>query len=89
MEISKIYEGDPNKVSNNVGLPHGHVLSPNFLLVLGLGYIQSSWPGVPWKSPNKPVKTIGCSPQTDSKAPLPKTALTQLIEHGEVKLVPI
>ena len=34
------------------------------------------------------AKTIGCSPQTDSKASLLKTTLIELIEHGEVKLMP-
>lgn len=31
-------------------------------------------------------KTLGCSPQTDSKSPLLKTTPTQLIEHGELGL---
>lgn len=33
------------------------------------------------------AKNIGCS-QTDDKSPLLKTLPIQLIEHGEVKLVP-
>lgn len=34
------------------------------------------------------AKTIDCSAQADSKAQLLKTTPIQLIEHGEVKLVP-
>lgn len=33
-------------------------------------------------------KITGCSPQTDGKAPLLRTAPTQLTEHGKVELVP-
>jgi hypothetical protein len=33
------------------------------------------------------VNAIGCSSQTDGKAPLLKSTSTQLMEHGEVKLV--
>lgn len=33
-------------------------------------------------------KAFGCSPQTDSNAPLLKTTPTQFIEHREVELVP-
>lgn len=33
-------------------------------------------------------ETISCCTQTDSKAPLLKITLTQLIEHGESELVP-
>ena len=33
-------------------------------------------------------KAIGCSPQIDGKVLLLKTPPAQLIEHGEVKLVP-
>jgi hypothetical protein len=36
----------------------------------------------------KQPKLIGCSSQTDSKAPLLKTIPTQLTEHREVRLVP-
>lgn len=45
--------------------------------------------GVPWKSPNNQAvaKTMGCSLQTDSRALLPRTTPTPLIEQ-EVKLVP-
>lgn len=32
--------------------------------------------------------TIGCSPQTDSKAPLVKRSPTQLNEHEEVGILP-
>lgn len=32
------------------------------------------------------AKTIGCSPQENSKAPLQKTIPTQLIEHVKVEL---
>lgn len=34
------------------------------------------------------VKTISCSPKTDSRSPLPKTTVIQLTEHGEGELVP-
>lgn len=34
-------------------------------------------------------KTIGCSPQTDSKPPLLSTTPVQLTELGEVKLKPL
>ena len=46
--------------------------------------------GVLWKlqTVQAVVKTIDCSPQTVSKALLLKTTPIQLIEHGEVKLVP-
>ena len=33
------------------------------------------------------ARTEGCSPQTDGKAPLLKTTLTQLTKCGEVELV--
>lgn len=46
--------------------------------------------GIPWKSPNiqADAKTKGCSPETDNRAPLPRTIPTQLTEHGETELVP-
>lgn len=31
---------------------------------------------------------IGCSPETDIKTPLLKTPPTELIEHGNIELVP-
>lgn len=34
------------------------------------------------------AKTIGRSPQTDSKIPFLKITPTQLTEHGDIKLVP-
>lgn len=62
------------------------------LLRLGLGFIYlSCWlkgsHGKP-QTTQSVGKTIGCSPQTDSKAPLLKTTAIQSIQHGEVYLVP-
>lgn len=34
------------------------------------------------------AETKGCSLKTDNRATLPRTTATQLIEHGEVKLLP-
>ena len=66
---------------------------PMKLPVLGIGYIQlSCWPkGSHGNSQTTQavVRTIGCSSQTDGKAPVLKITPTQLTEHGEVELVPI
>lgn len=35
------------------------------------------------------IKTIHCSPQTNSKVPLLMTTPAQLCEHGDMKLVPL
>lgn len=54
-------------------------------------YLIESWSKGPQGSPHTTpaiVKTIGCSPKTDNKAPLLKTTPTQLIKHGEVRKVP-
>jgi hypothetical protein len=63
------------------------------LPVLGIGYIPlSCWPkGSHGNSQTTQavVRTIGCSSQTDGKAPVLKITPTQLTEHGEVELVPI
>lgn len=52
--------------------------------------MESLAKGAPWKPPTTQAipKDIGLSWQTDSEALLLKTALTYLIEHREVKLVP-
>lgn len=61
-------------------------------LILELGYTWlGCWPkggsmGIP-KQPRLLPRVF--SPQTDSKTPLLKIILTQLIKHGEVKLVPL
>lgn len=34
------------------------------------------------------AKSMGCSPQTDSKDPLLKIIPTELIEHGDVEMEP-
>ena len=56
--------------------------------VPGLGYFNCTW-GQTNPQTTKTVATIlGCIPQFDRKAPLPKTIPTQLNEHGIVELVP-
>lgn len=56
----------------------------------GLHLIELLAEGVPLgpQTTQAVAKSMDCSPQTDSKAPLPKTSPTQLIEHRQVKLVP-
>ena len=50
--------------------------------VPGLGYFNCTW-GQTNPQTTKTVATIlGCIPQFDRKAPLPKTIPTQLNEHG-------
>lgn len=62
------------------------------LLMPELDYMQlSCWSKRPLWNPQRTqaiAKTIGCSPQIDSKAPLLKTASTEIIEYGEIELVP-
>ena len=81
------------KSSNNEGdrVPRGHILSPNeasntrtqiqpieLLARVGQRNPQTT---------QAVGKTICCSLQTDGKDPLLITTLTQLIDHGQVKLV--
>ena len=80
----------PNNERDRI-LP-GHLLLPNEtsstrigLCLIELmakrtsGESQTSW---------AVAKITGCSPQTDSKAPLLKITPTQLTEPGDVELVP-
>lgn len=59
--------------------------------VLGLGYIKlicwSKKFHVNTQTSQMAAKTIGCSPQANSKAPLQKTIPTQLNEHVKVELL--
>ena len=75
----------PNNGEDRV--PPGHFLSPNGVSSTGTGLylIESLVKGVHWESPTTQTvaKSIGCSSQTDSKAPLLKITPTQLTEHGE------
>lgn len=79
----------PNNEEDRI--PAGHLLSPNELSSNRNGSV-TGWlgGGGGWKSPNNP----GCCQDNrllstkDSKAPLLKTAHTELIDHGEVELVP-
>lgn len=74
------------------GIPFGHLLSRKEISCTrtGLYPIDLLAKGVQWKYPNNPgcCHQIGCSLQTDCKASLMKTRLPQLIEYGEVKLMP-
>jgi hypothetical protein len=84
-----IYEGYLMTLPNNGEdrVPPGHFLSPNGVSSTGTGLylIESLVKGVHWESPTTQTvaKSIGCSSQTDSKAPLLKITPTQLTEHGE------
>jgi hypothetical protein len=62
---------------------------PMKFLVLELGYIQLIYqPNGNPQTTQVLANQIDCSPQSDSKTPMMKTISTQLIEHGEVELVP-
>ena len=51
----------------------------------GLYLIELLAKGIPWELTTQDIgKAIGYLPQTDGKALLLKTALTQLIKHREV-----
>ena len=85
------------KSPNNGGdrVPTGHLLSPNEASSTGtaLHSIELLAKGVSWNSPKTQAvtKTMGCSLQADSiggTGELLRTTPTQLIENGEVKLVP-
>ena len=69
-----------------------HLLSPNEAsnTRIWLHLIELLAKGAQQEHSNKPAfcKTISCSPQTDHKALLLKATPTQLIEHGELDLVP-
>lgn len=56
----------------------------------GFCLIESLAKGALWIPSNNSGyhQAVVCSPQTDGKDPLLKTAPTHLIEHGEVELVP-
>lgn len=72
--------------------PSGHLLSSNEASSprIWLGIIEC-WPKVFHGYPQTTqavAKTIGYSPQNDSKAPLLNTIPTQLNERGKAKSVP-
>ena len=60
------------------------------LPVPGLAYIQlNCWPKTSHPQTTESVaKTMGCSPQTNSKNLLLQVTAVQLIDYGEVKGVP-
>lgn len=70
--------------------PNSHHLTPNEASRWVWDISELLVKGCPWISPNNSCccHTISSSPQTDHKAPLPKTTPTQPTGHGEVKLVP-
>ena len=63
---------------------------PRFQYLVGLYLIELLAKGFSWNSQTtqSKVKTIGCSPQTESKSSLLKVTPTQIIEHREVEMVP-
>lgn len=69
-----------------------HFSSPNevFTIEDGLHLIGLA-KGVPWEATNNQAvaKSIGSSPQTDSKVPFLKKTSTHLVQHGKVNLVPV
>lgn len=68
-------------------VPIGHLLSLKKLPVLVLGYIQlSCWPKGSQENPKQPMLLPRLL--STNLAPLVKTTPVQLIEYGEVELVP-
>lgn len=68
-----------------------NICHPMKLSVPRMGFIQlNCWLKSAMVTPNKPgwSESIGCSPQIDNKTLLMKTTPMQLLEYGEVKLVP-
>lgn len=63
---------------------------PKFQYLLGLYLIELLAKGFSWNSQTtqSEVKTTGYSQPTDSKSPLLKVTPTQIIEHGEIEMVP-
>lgn len=90
-----------NPRNGGYGVSTGHLLqsqpaiycSQANLTMGGLGCIQlSCWPRDLTEIPRQPtilLRKKGCSLPEDAKIPLLRTAPMQLIEHREVKLVPI
>jgi hypothetical protein len=78
------------KSPNNTGdrAPAGYLSSPYEVSVLEMNYIKlSCWPKGSYVNP-KTNQAINCTPQTDAEATMLKIMPTQLIEHGEIELVP-
>lgn len=82
----------PNNGDGKAQTLHVFFLSRNevFTIENGLHLIELA-KGVPWESKNNQAaaKSIGSSPQTDSKVPFLKKTSTHLFQHGKVDLVPI
>lgn len=80
------------KVTNNTGdaVPIGQRLSPNVVSStrIGIHLIELLAKGISWKIQNNPGCCQYCSLKADNMALFLKTASIQLIEHGEVELVP-
>ena len=80
------------KSLNNGGdrAPTVFFLSPQIQYLVGLYLIELLAKGFSWNSQTmqSKVKTIGYSQQSDSKSPLLKVTPTQIIEHGEIEMVP-
>lgn len=81
------------KSPNNVGdrVPIVHLFSSKKIFSTRTGFNPiKCWPKGSHENPQTTsvvAKTVSCSLQTDSKSTLLKTTLTEIFEHGEVKLV--